>query len=109
MENNNYKKPTFNNVIHKFEYNNLHFASGIEIDGQFYFCIGEANTDGEVEMIYEKWSSNYHELKELFFTFHTVTVPHEVKVEGGYEDGTYKYPKTSGDLYDMLNDLTSVE
>lgn len=115
MKNNNYIKPKFSGIIHQFEYDDKEYYVCInKKTGKFTFNILSKLYDENRELrdevdLYFVSSDNYWELKDLFFTFHKLVVPHQIKVDAGYQDGTYEYPMNTGKLADMLNDLTGVE
>lgn len=97
MENNTYKKPELHKLIYEFSYDYVEYHLGVDVDGKFGLNILELvrdeNGEGlDWETVFSTKSDSFIELKELFYTFHTLVVPPEVKLEGGFEDGTYKFP-----------------
>ena len=109
MENNNYKKPTFKSLIHTFEYDAKVY--NVEVDketGDFIFTIysrfyNEASQDIDYIQLYRIDDENYYVIKDLFFTFHKLVVPFEVKEEANYEDGSFEHPMKSGEIFEMFN------
>ena len=110
MDNIDYKKPSFHSLLHQFEYDWVEYNVHVDKEtGKFIFTIHSFDIGEEIaiklykETLYKVESDNYWEMKDLFFTFHRLVVPHEAKVEAGYQDGTYLYPNKSGELFDLLN------
>ena len=109
MDNIDYKKPSFHSLLHQFEYDEYEYK--VQVDkqtGGFSFSIHsfEIGEGGEnkvyKETLYNIESDDYWEMKDLFFTFHRLVVPHETKVEAGYRDGTFLYPNNTDELFEKI-------